>query len=509
MKSFRGTIIFTLIVVGAGLYSYFEVFKKENEEAAKKEINSQIYKLKIEEISRIELTNGDHLVILQKTGDLWNLEKPLADKSDQTQVKNFLDTVLREKTSSVVEEGDKVNLKTFGLEKPEFRLKLVGSQVKDNKPTNLTEDVSYGSVKAYDGSIYSRVADEKKVSLAPSYLNTVLNKKADDFRNKNLFTTGIADVDSIRIEGKEKLELSREKQNWKMLEPKNYFAQASSESIQSFLDLVRNVKGTEIVSEEKNDVAQIKKYHLDKPAVVLKLHRAQDPKDYVLKISDPKSDKDHNVYLMASDANTILKGVESNLDTVDKAAFDFTDKHQAFIFGALDVGAIKIVTNDFKAEFKKVGNTWQNADTKDKREPDTLKLDDFLGKFSHLEAKSIVKEKDEKLKNEIAVLDSNNTEVFKMKWGESFEDKSTEKKSPKIAGKKTPAVMKLVNVRTSKFKETLVLPLVQIENLALKKLFKNPDPVQLSTESLAVAPKKSTSGAALDQHLPPANLKEK
>ena len=132
MKSFRGTIIFTLIVVGAGLYSYFEVFKKENEEAAKKEINSQIYKLKIEEISRIELTIGDHLVVLQKTGELWSLEKPIADKADQTQVKNFLDTVLREKTSSVVEEGDKINLKTFGLEKPEFRLKLIVFNLRTN-----------------------------------------------------------------------------------------------------------------------------------------------------------------------------------------------------------------------------------------------------------------------------------------------------------------------------------------------------------------------------------------
>ncbi len=508
MKSFRGTIIFTLIVIGAGVFSYFQVFKKGNEEIEKKELSSQIYKLKIDEITRIELSNGENSSLLQKTGETWALEKPYVDKADQTQVKNFLDTVLREKTSEIVEEGEKLNLKTYGLDRPSFRLKLSGV-VKDAKGPNISEDVSFGSVKAYDGSVYSRFGEEKKVYLAPSYLNSALNKKADDFRNKNLYTAAIADVEKIEILGKERLVLQREKQNWKMLEPKNYMAPVSADSIQSLLDLLRNLKGVEIVAENKADSSQIKKFHLDKPGLSLRLHRAQEPQNYELKISDPKNDKNHNIYLMGSDANTILRGVQSNLDTMNKSAFDFADKHQAFTFGSLEAEYIRISNSAFKADLKKVGNAWQNVDPADKRELNSSKVDELLSKFSHLEAKALLKLKPEKLRNEISILDSSKKPIFQMNWGEAFEEIPVAKK----AQAQRTSSGKLVHATTNKIKEVVSMAHSQIESLGLKALFTNPDPIQFSGsppgEKSEASKLDRPAAAALDQHSPAAANKEK
>ncbi len=514
MKSFRGTILFTVIVIGAGLYSYFQVFKKGNEESEQKEKSSQVFKLKAEEISRIELHNLEQIIILQRDKENWSIEKPLADKADATQVKNFLDTVLREKSTDVVEEGEKLNLKTYGLDTPAFQLKLTGVQASSKAPS-LTEDVSFGSVKAYDGSVYIRFGLENKVILAPSYFNSVLNKKADDFRNKNLFTSGIGEIDHFKIVGKEKLELKRDQTSWTMLEPKNYFAPTSGDNVQSFLDLVRNIKGTEIVSDSKVDAAILKKYHLDKPALTLSLHRAQAPQDYELKISDPKADKDQNIYLMGTDATSILKGVQSNLDTLNKQAFDFTNKHQAFTFSTLDLVHLKISTTHFNAQIDRVGNAWKNVIESEKRVLDGVKVDELISKFSHLEAKGLAKTSSAAFKNEIAALDSNNKTLFNMSWSEPFEDEKS--KSPKHSEKAVPKGSKdsttMVYVKTSKLKEILVLPLAQIENLAIKSVFKNPDPIQFSG-----APPKDKNesskidrptAAALDQNVPILNEKEK
>ncbi len=485
MKSFRGTFIFTLIVISACVFSYFEVFKKGNEETEKKEKDSLLYKLTTDEVSQIELTNGEILMSLKKENGSWSIQKPVVDKADQAAVKSFLDMIGGQKTSDLVEEGEKIELKTYGLDHPAFRLKLSGTKKDPKGDTQLVEDVSYGSVKAYDGSNYSRFGEEKKVWLAPAYLSAALNKKPSDFRNKNLITTGISDIDHIVVEAQQKVELERGPEKWKFLVPKAGGAPASAESIQNFLDLVRNIKGTEIASDSTD---QSSKFHLDKPAATLRLHRSQDPKDYELKISDPKKDKDHNIYMISSDATSILKGTQSNLDTLNKVAFDFTDKHQPFAFGAADVGSIQIKTSDFKADLKKVGNAWLNNDKADKREVDKLKVEDFLTKFNHLEAKRIVKEKVSNLKNQIFISDSSQKVLFKMNWSEPVEDKTGAK-----AGKS-------VSVLTNKIEMPVIVVWNEIDNLSLKSLFKNPDPIQFSGSPPPANPAgKKSSGASLDQ----------
>ncbi len=487
MKSFRGTFIFTIIVIAACLISYFEVFKKGNDEAEKKEKDSQLYQLMADEISQIDLTNGENFMSLRKTEGNWALEKPIIDKADQAAVKSFIDMIVGQKTSDLVDESEKLDFKTYGLDQPAFRLKLAGT--KKGALSLTLEDVSYGSVRAYDGSNYSRFGDQKKVYLAPAYLSAALNKKASDFRNKNMFTTSIADVDRIEISGAQKLELERGKEDWKMLVPSDFGTPASSSSVQSFLDLVRNVKGTEIVADNKD---QLVKFHLDRPGVTLRLHRSQEPKDFELKISITKNDKDQNVYMMSSDSTGILKGVPSNFETINKVAFDFTDKHRPFAFGTADVGSIEISSSMLTANLKKNANSWENADPKDKRTVDTLKVEEFLGKFNHLEAKETLKVKAPILKNQIIVNDSSGKLLFKMNWGEPIEDENA---SPMLK-----KVSRNVFVRTNKIKDPIVLPFTQIEGLAMKTLFKNLDPVQFSGSP---PPVKKSQGASLDQHLPP------
>ncbi len=490
MKSFRGTFIFTVVVIAACLFSYFEVFKKGNEDSEKKDKESQLYKLKAEEISQIELLKGEALIIMKKTGDNWALEKPVVDKVDQTSVKNFLDTVLREKTSDLVEEGAAVDFKTYGLDKPEFRLRFTGSGAKA-----IVEDVSFGSVKAYDGSVYSRFGEEKKVYLAPSYLSAVLNKKPSDFRNKNVFITSPADVDHLKVSGSEKVELERTKESWKLLAPQNYLAQVSPDSVMSYLNQFRDVKGSEIVADDKTDSTLVKSYHLDKPAVTVLAHRAQEPKDYELKISDPKADKDHNLYMMSSDTTSILKAVQSNLDAIDKGAFDFTDKHQAFTFGTVTAEEIRVSTADFKGFVKKLGNGWHNGDEADKREADTTKIDDLLGKFNHLEAKKLLKVEPKNLKNQIVISEAGGKEIFKMSWGEPIEEKSSSKEKSK-----SPPV-KFVYVTTNKIKNVVTLMATQIDALALQTIFRNPDPIQFSGKGPKDIPNRPAA-AALDQRNP-------
>jgi hypothetical protein len=458
VKSFRGTFIFTVLVIAFGIFTYFQVFKKGNEEKEQKEKESQLYKVKIEDVSRIEMVRGSEQIQIDKKGDDWVLTKPLADKADASVVKNFLETLLREKTSAEVEQSETTDPKIFGLDQPSFKIKLMTA-------TNATgEEVIFGSVKAYDSSEYVQFAGQKKVFLASSYLGAMLNKKTDDFRNKNLYGTVVADVDQIKILGIEKIELKREKDTWSMIEPKSFDMPVSREAVQNFLEQVRAMKGTDIVSNTK-DLAP---YRLNKTPHVLQLHRTQEPQNFEMKISEPKDAKDQIYFATSSDISGILKIAPTSVDIINKRAFDFTNKNFPFAFKTADAATVKIKTKDIQLELKKDGVVWKNIDPASRLEINSTSVENILGKLSHLDADSMTHSKSQnKLIDEIEIKNAKSEVLLKMAWSESLENKKNEAK-------------KYISVTTDKVKEPIVLQQSQMDSLALKDIFKKADvpPIQ-------------------------------
>jgi hypothetical protein len=458
VKNFRGTLVFTLLVIAVSVFTYFQVFKKGNEEKEQKEKDSQLYKMKIEDVARIEMVRGLEQVQMEKKGEVWLMTKPLADKADASAVKNFLETLLRERTSGDIEQSETSDPKIFGLDQPSFKIKLVTA----GQPNG--EEVIFGSVKAYDGSEYIQFAGQKKVFLASSYLGAMLNKKADDFRNKNLYTSAITDVDHIKILGLEIVELKREKDTWSMIQPKSFDLPVSREAVQNFLDQVRNIKGTDIVSNQK-DLAP---YRLSQTPHVLQIHRLQEPRDFEMKVSEPKNAKDQIYFATSTDVSGILKIAPTSVDIINKRAFDFTNKNYPFSFNAADAVSLKIKTKDFDLELKKEALIWENLDHGSKVEINSSSIENIIAKLSHLEADSITHAKSQsELAQHIEVRNAKSEILLKMDWGESFANKKPEAK-------------KYVHVSTEKISEPIILQQSQIDGIGLKDIFKKADvpPIQ-------------------------------
>lgn len=470
MKAFRGTFIFTVLVIAACLFSYFQVFKKGNEEKEQKEKETQLYKVKIDDVTRIEMHRTSETIVLDKKGDNWFLAKPIEDKADASVVKSFLESLLREKTSSEVEGGETADLKVFGLDQPSFKIKLISA----TQPKG--EEVSFGSVKAYDGSEYIQFSNQKKIFLASSYLGATLNKKSGDFRNKNLYTTAVADVDHIKILGSETIELKRDKSGWSMLQPKSFDLPISSEAIQTFLDQVRNMKGTDIVSDRK----ELAPYRLNHTPHSLQIHRAQEPQDFEMKISEPKSDKDQIFFATSTDVSGVLKIAPASVDIINKRAFDFTNKNYPFAFQAKDAQVIKINTSDLKIELKKEAAGWKNLDSASSREINSAGVDRLVEQLSHLEADSLTHAKTKSnLNQQISIANSKGEDLLQMKWGDSLEQKAPTKK--------------YLHASTNKISEPIILQQTQIDSLGLKDIFKATE-VKLEPASQPTP----RNGAALD-----------
>ena len=200
---------------------------------------------------------------LRKTGDHWDIVKPLHTRADDQKVGDLIAQVTTARIQQFVAD-DKGDLHPYGLAEPRGAITLFTQDDKAGAP-GQTLQVGSASEKEKD-QVYVRFSSRGFVYTLPKKIEEMLNSKPDDLRDHHLvrIDTKILDRVTIDAPAKGKTVLARKGDNWTIASRNN--APANSSEARRLIDTMQNEQVTKFV---ENVASNLSNYGLDKPQLTV------------------------------------------------------------------------------------------------------------------------------------------------------------------------------------------------------------------------------------------------
>lgn len=422
MKRFRWTWVAAAAVVALGFFTVFDGKRLEKEEQ-EAEGQKSLVKLPIENLTHIEVKTRTYKTVFDKDPAkppevAWKVVAPFQDEADFLAIESLLNQAEAEKSMKTVAEGDQLDLKAFGLDDPVTQLKLVA---KDGSSMGL----SIGSIRAYDGNLYAKLAGEKRVLLVSSAWDGLLSKLPKDFRNKRpLRNTDLKLADLKRLvfrpAGGTAFEVIRDGEKWRIKGAPDFAI--DNEKVSAFFERIKDFR----VRDFLEDQAAVKaKAQLAKGPSQVALYKETDakarPAFSMSFVADPAS-KTEEYLGLSSDLTIPVAMTRNALEVFDKTPQDFFDRKLPFHFAAGDVARVEVASADLKASFEKKGETWSLSGPESRsqlrRKADSAKLNELVKRLSQMEAFRILPAKaQEKFDSRMILRKTDGSPVFELAWG--------------------------------------------------------------------------------------------
>jgi hypothetical protein len=368
------TTIALLVVLGGLLgYIYFVDSKRETTDPnAKPKAYTSLTAENIEEL-QIKAPSGETSRV-QKVGDDWQLVEPVKADADDGVVGTVTSNLSTLEVQRTVEENA-ADLKQYGLNPPRLD---VGFRLKGQKDFQRLE---VGDKAPAGGDFFAKRADEKKVILISSYLDSIFTKTPFDLREKSILKFDRDKADGVEIvkAGGMPVQFSRSGTEWRIVKPATARADyAASEGLLTRLSSTHMLK---VVDEAPKDLA---KYGLDRPPTSATVTSGSSKATVLLgKMSDDGG------YYAKDAARPLVFTVEQALAT--DLGKDMSEFRRKDLFDGRSFSANRLEVrrgNDTLAfEKSEAGGktTWKKGDGQD---IDTAKVEDALTKLSNLRADS-------------------------------------------------------------------------------------------------------------------------
>jgi hypothetical protein len=223
------------------------------------------------QVSRVTLKTPAGEMELQKTGDHWEITKPLRARGDDQKIGDLIAQVTTARIQQFVAD-DRGDLHPYGLAEPRGSITLYGQDDKSAGRTDSSRGeqgqmLQIGVVpEKQSDQVYVRFSARAFVYTVPKKTEEILNTKPNDLRDRHLvrIDTNILDRITIDAAGKGKTVLARKDQNWTIASRNN--APANGTEVHRLIDMLQNEQVTKFVEDVASDLP---KYGLDKPQAQL------------------------------------------------------------------------------------------------------------------------------------------------------------------------------------------------------------------------------------------------
>ena len=259
---FLSTYLALVILAGLVALLYFTRSQAEpGKDAKPKEKVLALDKAKVKEL-RLENSQGEAIRLVKENG-AWRVASPFTAPADSGEVDSLVSSVEALESDELIAEspGD---LKEFGLDSPRTVVSLL--QEGASEPLKLL----LGDKTPDGGSVYAKLPSQPRIFTIPAYLQSSLEKKPFDLRDRDLLHVKRDAVKTLEIAGPEgSFALARDdKGEWSFTRPLP--TRAGRWSVDALLGLLESLRMESIAAEEAKD---LKAFGLAKPqrSVVLAL----------------------------------------------------------------------------------------------------------------------------------------------------------------------------------------------------------------------------------------------
>ena len=233
----------------------------------------KLARFKPEDVRRLEIRRPDLDLVLVKDKDKWKIDKPLNAEAEAPKITELIDK-LAAWQASAKEVLDKVDAKTYGLDKPVATISLtVDEEIKDgDKKVKKPKEIAFniGKNEADKAKLFVRVAGWDRVNSVDDSAWKLVERPALAYRGRRILDDSAADIARIDVTGaKEKIDLENVKGEWKLASPVAAPADRSKAGI--LAEDLSHLEAVEFVAESATPEALDKTYGLTKPALTVKL----------------------------------------------------------------------------------------------------------------------------------------------------------------------------------------------------------------------------------------------
>ena len=211
------------------------------------------------QVNKVAIKSAAGEIELEKKNEHWTMSKPLKARGDDAKIGDIIAQAATAHIESFV--ADSANLAAYGLQEPRGTVSLFpeGSE----KPVVL----QIGAAAKDDAAkIYAKLSTRDSVVVLKKTVETLLETKPNDLRDKSLLRVEADIVDRINIEGagQEKIVLVRKGEGW--VREKDLPVNAALAT-----SLLKDLQNQQVMGFEADVAADLQTYGLDAPTVKVTL----------------------------------------------------------------------------------------------------------------------------------------------------------------------------------------------------------------------------------------------
>ncbi len=255
MRGARSLILLVVIAAALGWFAWRDS-KKEITTGEKHDKVFDVQADKIDEIT-IKSESGDKTT-LRKSGSDWQMVQPAPGQPDNGEISGISSSLASLEIQKVVDE-DPPDVKEYGLAAPRVQV--------DFKESGREHRLLIGNKTPPGTDLYAKRADQKKVFLIASYLDSTFNRGTFDLRDKSVLKLDRDKIDSMEVTTPQHtMKLGKQNGEWQLTAPVQ--ARADFSSVEGLVGRLTTLQMKSIAADNATD---LKQYGLDKPSATVRL----------------------------------------------------------------------------------------------------------------------------------------------------------------------------------------------------------------------------------------------
>ena len=258
MRGVRSFLLLLVIAIPLGWFA----FKEYTDPASRTDSEDKHEKVftvdadKIEEIA-VKSAAGERTT-LKKAGKDWQIVAPVAATPDGAEVSGLTSNLSTLEMQRVIDENAS-DLKEYGLAQPRIEVSF--------KADGKQQTLQIGEKTPPGTDLYAKLADQNKVFLISSYLESTFNKTTFDLRDKAALKLERDKIDALEVVTADRqLRFAKVDGEWQLRAPVT--GRTDSTAVDSLVGRLASAQMKSIVA---TDAADATKYGLDKPASTVRI----------------------------------------------------------------------------------------------------------------------------------------------------------------------------------------------------------------------------------------------
>jgi len=378
MRGLRSFLALLVVLIGLGAYLYFVESNREPSDADRLEKVFAVEPTAIDEIT-VKAESGERTT-LRKSGDDWQIVEPVTTAPDTAEVSGLTSNIANLEIQRVIDENPP-DLAEYGLATPRLELGFISG--------GQERRLLIGRKTPPGTDLYAKLADQPRVFLISSYLDSTFNRNTFDLRDKSVLNVERDEIDALAVSTPRRtVRFTKAGLEWRLSAPAD--ARADSTAVDGLVSRLNTLQMKSIAAAEP---ASLTEYGLDTPAATVQIGSGSSQATLLI----GKSSGDAEVFAKDQSKPMVVTIDATILDDLKKEPGEFRQK-DLFDARAFNATHLEILRGKEMLSFEKT--TVKNKEGQDEetwrqvapaaRDVDRTKVDNLLSAITQTRANTFV-----------------------------------------------------------------------------------------------------------------------